>query len=363
MTAIRNSMLLILSVSLGSIACMCFLFAVSSFALYKHRLHRYQKLLEYTKFGLADQGYFTLQSFSYTELEEATDGFKEELGRGSFGAVYKGTLSGSGNKIVAVKRLEKVVEEGVREFKAEVTAIGRTHHRNLVQLLGFCIEGSRKLLVYEYMSNGSLADLLFKAKGVRPSWKERVRLVLDVAKGVLYLHDECSVHTIHCNLKPQNILLDHTWTGKISDFGFARLMPNETKINPTGGVLEQRRGYSAPEWKKNALISVKADVYSFGIVLLEIVCCRRNIELNVSTPDEIILSGWVYTCFAAGELDKLVEEDEYIDLKTLERMVKVGLWCVQDDPALRPFMKNVILMLEGTMDIPVPPSPELPHLV
>ncbi|KAL6225357.1 hypothetical protein ACLB2K_004207 [Fragaria x ananassa] len=112
------------------------------------------------------------------------------------------------------------------------------------------------------------------------------------------------------------------------------------------------------------MISVKADIYSFGIVLLEIVCCRRNIEVNVSTPDDMILSDWVYNCYAAGELGKLVEEDENVDLmKTLERMVKVGLWCVQDDPALRPFMKNVILMLEGTMDIPVPPSPRHPHLV
>ncbi|XP_062011799.1 G-type lectin S-receptor-like serine/threonine-protein kinase LECRK4 [Rosa rugosa] len=367
----NNSLILILAITLGSIAFLCFVFAISSFTIYKHRVHRYEKLLKHSSLALADQEYFTLQSFSYAELERATDGFKEEIGRGTFGAVYKGTLSGgSSNKTVAVKRLEKVVDEGVREFIAEITTIGRTHHRNLIQLLGFCIEGSRKLLVYEYMSNGSLADLIFKAKSVHSSWKERVRLIFDVAKGVLYLHDECSVHIIHSNLKPQNVLLDHTWTAKISDFGLARLVPNETKINSTGGegggagtVEQVRRGYLAPEWQKNALISVKADIYSFGIVLLEIVCCRRNIEVNVSIPDEIILSSWVSKCFAAGELDKLVEEDENVDLKTLERMVKVGLWCVQDDPALRPFMKNVILMLEGTMDIPVPPCPELPSLV
>ncbi|KAM5563576.1 hypothetical protein ABKV19_018286 [Rosa sericea] len=367
----NKSLILILAISLGSIAFLCSVFAISSFTIYMHRVHRYKKLLKHSSLALADQEYFTLQSFSYAELERATDGFKEEIGRGTFGAVYKGTLSGgSSNKTVAVKRLEKVVDEGVREFIAEMTTIGRTHHRNLIQLLGFCTEGSRKLLVYEYMSNGSLADLIFKAKSVHSSWKERVRLVFDVAKGVLYLHDECSVHIIHSNLKPQNVLLDHTWTAKISDFGLARLVPNETKINSTGGegggagtVEQLRRGYLAPEWQKNALISVKADIYSFGIVLLEILCCRRNIEVNVSTTDEMILSSWVSECFAAGELDKLVEDDENVDLKTLERMVKVGLWCVQDDPALRPFMKNVILMLEGTMDIPVPPCPELPSLV
>ncbi|ONI01888.1 hypothetical protein PRUPE_6G165100 [Prunus persica] len=355
-----HGLIVILAVSLGSIACVCFSFAVSSFIIYMHRLQRYKKLLDHTKVGLAEE-LFSLQSFSYTELENATHGFKEELGRGTFGAVYKGTLSTS-NKIVAVKRLEKVVEEGVREFKAEITTIGRTHHRNLVQLLGFCIEGSQKLLVYEYMSSGSLAHLLFnKAATVRPSWRERVGIVLDVAKGVLYLHEECGVHIIHCNLKPQNILLDHSWTAKISDFGLARLLvPNDqTKI--AAGV-EQRSGYLAPEWQKNALISVKSDIYSFGIVLLETVCCRKNIELKVSVPDEMILSSWAYKCFKAGKLYELVEDDEQnVDLKTLERMVKVGLWCVQDDPALRPLMKNVILMLEGTTDIPVPPSPELPQ--
>ncbi|KAM5577597.1 hypothetical protein ABKV19_008108 [Rosa sericea] len=172
----NNSLILRLALTLGSIAFLCFVFAVSSFTIYKDRVHRYEKLLKHSSLALADQEYFTLQSFSYAELERATDGFKEEIGRGAFGAVYKGTLSGaSSNKTVAVKRLEKVVDEGVREFIAEITTIGRTHHRNLIQLLGFCIEGSRKLLVYEYMSNGSLADLIFKAKSVHSSWKERAR--------------------------------------------------------------------------------------------------------------------------------------------------------------------------------------------
>ncbi|KAL5555679.1 hypothetical protein UlMin_037915 [Ulmus minor] len=348
----KDSPILILASSLGSVSCLCFAFALSSFFIYKHRAHRYRKLLD-LNLGLAED--FSLQSFSYDELEKATDGFKEELGRGFFGAVYKGTLS-AGNKTIAVKRLEKVVEEGIREFRAEMTTIGRTHHRNLVQLLGFCIEGSKKLLVYEFMSNGSLSDLLFKAIR-RPTWRERVRFVLDVARGVFYLHEECGVHIIHCNLKPQNILLDDTWTSKISDFGLARLlMPNQA--NMSMGV-EETIGYFAPEWQKNALISVKADIYSFGIVLLETVCCRRNIEVNVSTPDEIILSSWVYNCYVAGELNKLVEDDDNVDPMALERMVKVGLWCIQEDPALRPLMKYAILMLEGTMDIPVPPSPEL----
>ncbi|KAK4584911.1 hypothetical protein RGQ29_022542 [Quercus rubra] len=353
----KKKIILILSLSLGSIACLCSVIAMSCFFKYRRQVHWYRKLSENVNVGFADD--FTLRSFSYNELESATDGFRQALSTGSFGSVYKGSLSiGSvTDRTIAVKRLEKFGEEGERKFQAEMTAIGRTHHRNLVQLLGFCIEGTRKLLVYDYMTNDSLADLLFKAKK-RPLWKERVRIALEVARGIYYLHQECEVHIIHCNLKPENILMDDTWTAKISDFGLARLsVPNQTRT--TMGI-EGTSGYSAPEWQKNALISVKADIYSYGVMLLEIVCCRSNIEVNVSTADEILLSSWVYNCFVVGELDKLVEV-ENVDMKTLERMVKVGLWCIQEDPALRPPMKNVILMLEGTMDIAVPPSPAISH--
>ncbi|KAL7162347.1 hypothetical protein ACSBR2_042764 [Camellia fascicularis] len=228
------------------------------------------------------------------------------MGKGSFGTVYKGTLvSGGGNKnIVAVKRLENIVkEEGDMEFQfqIEVTAIGRTHHRNLVRLLGFCVEGRRKHLVYEYMNNGSLADVLFKDDTSRhPSWKERVKIALDIARGILYPHEECEACIVHCGIKPQNILMDDSWTAKISDFGLSKhLMRNHMNSS-----------YLAPEWQqqrcKQDLISVKADIYSFGIVLLEIICSRRNIEVNVSNEDEMILSTWAYKCFVGGELHKLL---------------------------------------------------------
>ena len=258
----QKKIILILSLTLGSIALLCSVIAISCFFIYRHQVHRYRELSpENVKVEFAEN--FTLHSFSYNELENATEGFKEVLGEGSFGSVYKGCVS-EANKTIVVKRLEKFVEEGEREFQAEITAIGRTHHRNLVQLLGFCIEGSRKLLVYEYISNGSLADLLFKAKK-RPLWKERVRITLEVARGVFYLHQECEVHIIHCNLKPQNILMDDTWTAKISDFGLVRLsVRNQTRISMG---IEGTSEYSAPEWQKNSPISVKADIYSFGVLL------------------------------------------------------------------------------------------------
>ncbi|XP_057720162.1 G-type lectin S-receptor-like serine/threonine-protein kinase LECRK3 [Arachis stenosperma] len=372
----KRSLILILSSSLGSVTLLCVIIAVSVFFNYRHHVYSYAKLSASSNLGFTKE--CSLRSFSFDELLEATSGFTEEIGRGSYGAVYKGTVTGDGsNKSVAVKRLERIADdEGEREFRAEVTAIARTHHRNLVKLVGYCIEGSRKLLVYEYVSNGCLANLLFKGKNHHHHhhdqalpWKERIKIALDVARGVQYLHEECGVRIVHCNLKPQNILIDEAWTAKISDFGLARLLkqPQQPEFLTDDEV---RSSYLAPEWKNEAspslsscsspLVSVKVDIYSYGVVVLEIVCRRRSIDVNVKCPEEVLLSSWVYQCYAEGELRKLVvneSEEEDTDWKTLERMVKVGLWCVQDDPSLRPSMKNVILMLEGWKPIPTPPSP------
>ncbi|KAI3938780.1 hypothetical protein MKW98_011932, partial [Papaver atlanticum] len=280
-----------------------------------------------------------LRSFTYEELEKATDNFKEVLGRGSFGTVYKGRLSNASQTIIAVNRLEpRMVNEGEKEFLAEMRAISRTHHRNLVQLLGYCHEGSNRLLVYEYMVNGSLAEFLFKCE-------ERI----------LYLHEECENQIIHCDIKPQNILMDQNNSPKIADFGLAKLLKqDQTK---TFTAMRGTRGYIAPEWYRNFPITVKADVYSFGIVLMEIICCRRALNMELA-EDEIVLVDWVFQCLYGGKLDKLVTDEDEVDMRKFERMVIVALWCIQDEPSLRPSMKNVVLMLEGTIDIPNPPNPD-----
>ncbi|RWR88420.1 G-type lectin S-receptor-like serine/threonine-protein kinase LECRK1 [Cinnamomum micranthum f. kanehirae] len=219
--------------------CPCITMAVFGYLLSRRGLWSHTKSSE-GKFGIAED--IVLRSFSYNELAVATNGFNEVLGRGSFGTVYKGKLT-SNERTVAVKRLEKVVEEGEKEFQMEMKAIGITHHRNLVRLIGFCNEGFNRLLVYEYMRNGSLADFLFKAKRF-PPWCDRLRIVLEVARGILYLHEECEPHIIHCDIKPHNILMDELWTAKISDFGLAKLLtPNQTRTftEPRG-----TRGYLAP---------------------------------------------------------------------------------------------------------------------
>lgn len=349
----KKKLVSVLAACLGSITFLCFLIAISSLLAYKQRVNQYQKLRINSSLGPSQE--FIIQSFSTGELERATNGFEEELGRGCFGAVYKGSIC-EGNKIVAVKRLENPVEEGERKFQAEMAAVRRTHHKNLVRLLGFCMQTSKKLLVYEFMSKGSLENLLSNVES-GPIWRDRVRIALDVARGITYLHEECEVQIIHCNINPRNILLDDSLTAKISNFSLAKiLMPNQTGI-VTG--VKGTRGYMSPEWQNSGLITVKSDVYSFGVVVLEIVCCRSNFEVNVSTADVVLLSTWVYNCFIAKELNKLVGEDEEVDLRTLETMVRVGLLCIQDEPNLRPSMKNVILMLEGTMEIPVVPFPIL----
>ncbi|KAJ9537051.1 hypothetical protein OSB04_029784 [Centaurea solstitialis] len=359
-TAERKNVLSVLSITLGLLALMCTLMAVSSFFVHRVHAHRYQSISENVGFGLF-RDHFNLRSFSFDELQKATDGFKEVIGRNSYGEVYKGFIS-EGKRAVAVKRLESLVE-GAGGFRAEITAIAQTHHRNLVRLLGFCIQGgATKLLVYEFMSNGSLADLLSNAER-QCGWKERFRMAVDVARGILYLHEECEARIIHCNIKPHNILFDESWTAKISDFGLSKLLRPTQSGSLTG--LGGTRGYMAPEWHKNTLISTKVDIYSFGVVLLEILCCTSDAEIDISSDDKIPFYTWVYSCFEGKELSRLIgddDDDDEVDIQTLEKMVKVGLLCIQDDPDARPSIKSVILMLEGTTDIPIPPSP-IPYLI
>ncbi|XP_021833209.1 G-type lectin S-receptor-like serine/threonine-protein kinase LECRK3 [Prunus avium] len=289
--------------------------------------------------------------YAYEELEKMTNNFEEELGKGASSTVYKGLILGS-QKPVAVKRLEKVAAEGETEFQTEIRVIGRTHHKNLVRLLGYCLDGPKKLLVYEYMSNGSLADVLFTRER-QPFWEERMGIARNIARGFLYLHEECDTQIIHCDIKPQNILLDEFMCPKISDFGLAKLLKADQTRTTTG--IRGTKGYVAPEWHRKMPITVKADVYSFGIVLLEIICCRRNVDWSLP-EEEAILDELASHCFENGELGKLAGDEE-IERRQFERMIKVGLWCIQDEPTLRPSMKKVLLMLEGTVDIPTPPNP------
>ncbi|KAM7497566.1 hypothetical protein LguiA_021980 [Lonicera macranthoides] len=265
--------------------------------------------------------------FSYEELFQATDGFTLELGIGALGRVYKGVVDIRGTRNnVAIKKLDRVVHDSKNEFKAEVNVIA-THHKNLVRLLGFCDDGENLLLVYEYMSNGTLASFLFGVS--KPSWNLRTRIAKGIARGLLYLHEECTTQIIHCDIKPQSI---------------------KTAIRGT-------YGYIAPEWYRNTPVTAKVDVYSFGVLLLEIILCQKSIDMRADGRET--LSDWVWDCFQEGKLVALVENDVEAlnDMKILKRHVMVGLWCIQEDPFLRPSMRKVTQMLEGVDEIIPPPCP------
>jgi hypothetical protein len=296
-------------------------------------------------------------SFSYDALKESTWGFIEELGRGSFGIVYKGELkSASSSSGVAVKRLDRLAQDREKEFKTELRAIGKTCHKNLVKLIGFCDEGMHRMLVYEFMSNGSLADILYGE--TKPIWNQRVGFALGIARGLVYLHEECDTPIIHCDIKPQNILIDEYFTAKISDFGLAKLLLADQSRTKT--MIRGTRGYVAPEWFKNVPVTAKVDVYSFGVMLMEIVCCRKSVVLMESGEEEkSILTYWACDCYMEGRVDVLVENDQEAsdDIDRLEKWIKIAIWCIQEHPEMRPTMRMVMQMLEGVVQVPKPPSP------
>ncbi|KAL4642473.1 hypothetical protein ACB092_02G020700, partial [Castanea dentata] len=332
-------------------ASLAFLFGV--FALYYHLLKRKQSPNAKT-IGI------NFREFTFQELREATNGFSKVLGRGASGTVYSGSLTLEDAKIdIAVKELTKATEKSEKEFRTELKVIGCTHHRNLVRLLGFCVENDQPLLVYELMPNGTLSHFLFK-EGERPTWLQRSEMALEIASGLHYLHEECEAQIIHCDIKPDNVLLDVNYTAKIADFGLSKLLNKQqtrTDTNARGTY-----GYMAPEWLKVAPIAAKVDVYSFGVMLLEIICARRHIERSrveeESGKDDLLLSNWVLSCVISRKLEMVVghEPEVLSDFKRFERMALVGLWCINPDPILRPSMKKVTQMLEGTMEVGIPPQ-------
>ncbi|KAL7204274.1 hypothetical protein ACSBR2_017360 [Camellia fascicularis] len=348
----NSTLILVGSIILGSSLFFNFLLllgiSVCAFISYRKRLLNMQ--------SRSNTSAMNVTSYGYKELEEATGGFKQKLGHGAFGTVYKGVLPSDHRRFVAVKKLDKVVQEGEKEFKTEVSVIGQTHHKNLVQLLGYCDEGEHRLLVYEYMSNGSLASLLFGIS--RPDWNQRVQIAFGIARGLMYLHEECSTQIIHCDIKPQNILLDEYLTPRISDFGLAKLLlAEQTRAARTG--IRGTIGYFAPEWFRKASITVKVDVYSFGMMLLEIICCKSSVAFGMG--QELALVDFAYDCYCKRKLDKLVENDEDArsDMKRVERLVMVAIWCTQEDPSIRPSMRKITQMLEGVLEVSVPPRPSI----
>ncbi|KAL8544161.1 hypothetical protein ACS0TY_004625 [Phlomoides rotata] len=299
--------------------------------------------------------------FSYRDLQNKTCNFSELLGIGGFGSVYKGCLSDG--TLIAVKKLDRVLPHGEKEFVTEVNTISSMHHMNLVQLCGYCSEGTQRLLVYEFMKNRSLDKWIFPSNSYRETndrmldWETRFRVAVGTAQGIAYFHEQCRNRIIHCDIKPENILLDEHFCPKVSDFGLAKLMGREASRVVT--MVRGTRGYLAPEWISNRPITVKADVYSYGMLLLEIIGGRRNLDMTYNAED-FFYPGWAFKEMTNGtaikdadrRLEGAVEEDELV------RALKTAFWCIQDEIAMRPSMGDVVKMLEGSVGVNMAPMPQ-----
>ncbi|KAL9374231.1 hypothetical protein Peur_033851 [Populus x canadensis] len=309
--------------------------------------------------NLAEDGYHLVLSpfrrFTYTELKKATNNFKEELGRGGSGAVYKGFLTDE--RVVAVKRLENM-NQGEDVFWAEVSTIGKINHMNLVRMWGFCSEGKHRLLVYEYMEYQSLDKHLFSPTFLE--WKDRFKAALGIGKGLAYLHHECLEWVIHCDVKPGNILLDSEFEPKIADFGLAKLSQRGGKSSDFSQI-RGTKGYMAPEWATNLPITAKVDVYSYGVVVLEIV---KGIPLSNwviegrEEHDESDLTRFVRVvkrkiqCGETSWIEEVVDPrlNGQFSRSQATTIVELGMSCVEEDRNKRPTMDSVVQALLECLD-------------
>ncbi|XP_022717806.1 rust resistance kinase Lr10-like [Durio zibethinus] len=295
--------------------------------------------------------------YSYSEIRKMTENFKHKLGQGGYGSVFKGKLRNG--QLVAIKFLTKLKADG-QDFISEVATIGRIHHVNVVRLIGFCVEGSKQALVYDFMINGSLDKIIFSTDNNTLNWQRTFEIALGVARGIEYLHRGCEMQILHFDIKPHNILLDENFTPKVSDFGLAKLYSVDDSIvslTAARGTI----GYIAPEflYKDIGGISYKADVYSFGMMLIEMVGRRKNLDPFAEHSSQIYLPSWIYDQLDQGD-DMELEDVTESDKKILRKMLIVAFWCTQMKHTNRPSMSKVLKMLESEVEPPeMPPKPFL----
>ncbi|XAR54028.1 Non-specific serine/threonine protein kinase [Bertholletia excelsa] len=286
--------------------------------------------------------------YTLRELEAATNGLSDEnvIGEGGYGIVYKGILAD--NTRVAVKNLLNNRGQAEREFKVEVEAIGRVRHKNLVRLLGYCVEGAYRMLVYEYVDNGNLDQWLHGDVGeISPlTWDIRINIILGMAKGLAYLHEGLEPKVVHRDIKASNILLDRQWHPKVSDFGLAKLLCSERSYVTTR--VMGTFGYVAPEYACTGMLNEKSDVFSFGILIMEIISGRTPVDYS-RPQGEVNLIDWLKTMVGNRKSEEVVDPKlpEMPPSKALKRILLVALRCVDPDAQKRPKMGHVIHMLEA----------------
>ncbi|XP_062103108.1 G-type lectin S-receptor-like serine/threonine-protein kinase At4g03230 [Humulus lupulus] len=307
-----------------------------------------QELMDSCEFKEEDETGIDLPFFTLESILAATNNFSDEnkLGQGGYGPVYKGKFPGG--KEIAIKRLSSVSRQGLQEFKNEVVLIAKLQHRNLVRLRGYCIEKEEKILLYEYMPNKSLDSFIFDdTKRELLNWEIRFDIIMGIARGLLYLHQDSRLRIIHRDLKSSNVLLDHAMNPKISDFGLARMVGGNQAEDNTSRVVGTY-GYMSPEYALEGSFSVKSDVFSFGVLLLEIVSGKRCTRF-VHSEKHLSLLSYAWTLWSENKVLELMDqtlqesckEDQFI------KCVNIGLLCVQEDPSDRPNMSNIVTMLDS----------------
>ncbi|XP_027926286.1 G-type lectin S-receptor-like serine/threonine-protein kinase At4g27290 [Vigna unguiculata] len=303
-------------------------------------------------------GDMDLPVFDLSTIAKATNKFtlKNKIGEGGFGSVYRGTLA-DGLEI-AVKRLSESSGQGLTEFKNEVKLIAKLQHRNLVKLLGCCLEGEEKMLVYEYMINGSLNSFIFdQEKSELLDWSKRFNIICGITKGLLYLHHDSRLRIIHRDLKASNVLLDNELNPKISDFGMARIFGGDQKEGNTRRIVGTY-GYMAPEYATDGLFSVKSDVFSFGVLLMEIISGKRSRGYYNQNHSQNLI-GHAWELWKKGRplelVDKSLENSNF--QSQILHCLHVSLLCVQQNPDDRPGMSSVLLMLVSEVELPEPKQP------
>ncbi|XP_062001255.1 rust resistance kinase Lr10-like isoform X2 [Rosa rugosa] len=348
----RKTKLVATGATLGSFVLILFILAV-------HRIYRYDRDAKENRLKIESflEDYKALKPsrYSYADIKRITNQFKDKLGEGAYGTVFKGMLSSE--FFVAVKVLTSSKGNG-EEFINEVATMGHIHHVNVVRLVGFCADGFRRALVYEFLPNGSLQDLL-SSENNKNSILGRDKLhdiALGIAKGIEYLHQGCDQRILHFDIKPHNVLLDNNFTPKLSDFGLAKLCSKDQSL-VSMTTARGTMGYIAPEvFSRNfGTVSYKADVYSFGMLLLEMIQQRRNIGATTTeNTDDVYYPESIYNLQEGGESTE-IHTDREGDIKT--RLAIIGLWCIQWHPVDRPSMKVVLQMLEGGENLTMPPNP------
>ncbi|XP_062096899.1 L-type lectin-domain containing receptor kinase IV.1-like [Humulus lupulus] len=322
---------------------------ISSLVYFVRRKRKFAELIEDWELQYGPQRY------KFKDLYIATKGFQNSdlLGTGGFGRVYKGVLPSKTE--IAVKRISHESRQGMKEFVAEITSLGRLRHRNVLSLLGYCRRKGELLLVYDYMPNGSLDKYLYDNPKMTLNWNQRFWVIKGVASGLCYLHHEWEQVVIHRDVKASNVLLDDELNGRLGDFGLARMYEHES--NPQTTQVVGTLGYLAPEHARTGKATTSSDVFAFGAFLLEVACGRRPIEGRGTRTEEMILVDWVFSCWSKGRIieamdSNLLESNSNVIEEEVELVLNLELFCSLSEPEVRPSMRQVVSFLER--DVPLP---------